>query len=87
MILLENFQIKSRLNLYSELIRVAKIEAIGVSNSRSLEQDKPTDFTCKNFVKHIAHLHSKYPSRGKIEIYKDSTDSSKKAKTMVYRLD
>jgi hypothetical protein len=75
--LLENFQVKSRLNLYYELMRVGKTEAIGVSKPRSLEQDELNDFTWnkmtkQEFAKHIAHLYSKYPSRGRIDIYKET---------------
>lgn len=75
--LIENFQVKSKLNLYYELMRVGKTEAIGLSKPRSLEQDEITDFTWKKmpkqeFAKHIAHLYAKYPSRGRIDIYKET---------------
>ena len=75
--LLENFQVKSRLNLYYELMRVGKTEAIGISKPRSLEQDELTDFTWKkmpkqDFAKHVAHLYTKYPTRGRIDIYKET---------------
>lgn len=75
--LLENFQVQSKLNLYYELMRVGKTEAIGTSKPRCLEQDELTDFTWKkmtkqDFAKHLAHLYAKYPSRGRIDIYKDA---------------
>ena len=75
--LIENFQVKSKLNLYYELMRVGKTETIGVSKPRSLEQDELTDFTWKKmpkqeFAKHIAHLYAKYPLRGRIDIYKET---------------
>jgi hypothetical protein len=75
--LLENFQVQSKLNLYYELMRVGKTEAIGISKPRSLEQDELDDFTWnkmpkQEFAKHIAHLYSKYPSRGRIDIYKET---------------
>jgi hypothetical protein len=58
-------------------MRVGKTEAIGVSKPRSLEQDELNDFTWnkmtkQEFAKHIAHLYSKYPSRGRIDIYKET---------------
>nr|WP_299417065.1 DnaA N-terminal domain-containing protein [uncultured Emticicia sp.] len=73
--LIDNFQVKSKLNLYYELMRVGKTEAIGVSKPRYLEQDELTDFTWKKmskqeFAKHLAHLYTKYPSRNRIDIYK-----------------
>jgi hypothetical protein len=73
--LLDNFQVKMKLNSYYELMRVGKTEAIGASKPRSLEQDELTDFTWKkmtqqDFARHLAHLYAKYPTRGRIDIYK-----------------
>jgi hypothetical protein len=75
--LLENFHVKMQLNLYYELMRVGKTEAIGASKPRCLEQDELSDFTWKkmtkqDFAKHLSHLYSKYPCRGRIDIYKDT---------------
>lgn len=75
--LLENYQVKTKLNLYYELMRVGKTEAIGASKPRCLEQDELTDFSWQkmakqDFAKHLSHLYTKYPSRGRIDIYKDA---------------
>jgi DnaA N-terminal domain len=75
--LLDNFQVKMKLNTYYELMRVGKTEAIGISKPRVLEQDELTDFTWKkmskqDFANHLAHLYTKYPTRGRIDIYKDT---------------
>ncbi len=75
--LVDNFQVKTKLNTYYELMRVGKTEAIGISKPRVLERDELTDFIWKkmskqDFANHLAHLYAKYPTRGRIDIYKDT---------------
>jgi hypothetical protein len=72
-----NESVKMRLIKYYELMRLGKTDAIGKSKARCLEQDELKDFfwlkvPLPAFAKHIAHLYSKYPSRGRIDIYKET---------------
>lgn len=73
----ENEGVKMKLYKYYELMRVGKTDAIGVTRPRRLQKDELTDFFWKkmpleDFSKHLAHLYSKYPLRGRIDIYKEA---------------
>lgn len=73
----DNERVKIKLYQYYELLRVGKTEAIGASKPRRLESDELNDFSWKkipleDFAKHLAHLYTKYPSRGRIDIYKEA---------------
>ncbi len=75
--LLNNEKVITRLNQYYELMRVGKLEAIGDSKPRRLEKDELVDFfwnktSLENFEGHLAHLYTKYPARGRIDIYKEN---------------
>jgi hypothetical protein len=72
-----NEKVKAKLYKYYELLRLGKMDAIGYSKPRSLEQDEQTDFfwhkiSAEAFAQHLAHLYSKYPMRGRIDIYKET---------------
>lgn len=73
----DNEKVKMKLYHYYELMRVGKTEAIGASKPRKLEKEEETDFfwqkiAREDFAKHVAHLYSKYPSKGRIDIYQDA---------------
>ena len=75
--LVHNEVVKRKLLNYYELLRVGKTEAIGGSKARKLVIDEEKDFSWEkmpidDFAIHLAHLYSKYPSRGRIDIYKDA---------------
>lgn len=87
--------LQQRLNKYYELMRVGKMDCIGGSKPRRLELDETKDFywyevSEAQFNQHLAHLYAKYPSKGRIDIYRDAYyqryfASPKKGSSMVHR--